>query len=143
MLCPLHFPRFNTKFDVIKHLFGLIRFIMKEFSIMTLRQMTDDMILQAIGEYVRSMRLDRNWTQAQLGERAGVHRTTIRDLELGRRSTLITLVQVLRSLDQLQTLKLFKVSNEPNPLELAKLQMNKRKRASGSESPQQPTPSDW
>lgn len=110
---------------------------------MTLRQMTDDMILQAIGEYVRSMRLDRNWTQAQLGERAGVHRTTIRDLELGRRSTLITLVQVLRSLDQLQTLKLFKVSNEPNPLELAKLQMNKRKRASGSESPQQPTPSDW
>ena len=70
---------------------------MKEYSIIELKKMTDDMIIQAIGDYVRSVRLRKNLTQAQLADRAGVHRTTIRDLELGRRSTLLTLIQVLRS----------------------------------------------
>ena len=116
---------------------------MKEFSTIELKRMTDDMIIQAIGEYIRSIRLDRNLTQEQLGDRAGVHRTTIRDLELGKRSTLLTVIQVLRSLDQLQTLKNFKVSKELSPLELAKLEINERKRASGSTSDQKPKTSDW
>lgn len=116
---------------------------MKEFSAIELKRMTDDMIIKAIGEYIRSIRLGKNLTQEQLGDRAGVHRTTIRDLELGRRSTLLTVIQVLRSLDQLQTLKNFKVSKELSPLELAKLEINKRKRASGSNSEQKPKTSDW
>ncbi len=116
---------------------------MKEFDTIELRRMTDDMIIKTIGEYIRSIRLDRNLTQEQLGDRAGVHRTTIRDLELGKRSTLLTLIQVLRSLDQLQTLKNFKVSKELNPLELAKLEINERKRASGSKSNQKSKTSDW
>ncbi|MEZ5032917.1 MAG: helix-turn-helix domain-containing protein [Saprospiraceae bacterium] len=116
---------------------------MKEFSTIELKRMTDDMIIQAIGEYIRSIRLDRNWTQEQLGDRAGVHRTTIRDLELGKRSTLLTLIQVLRSLDQLQTLRNFKVSKELSPLELAKIEIKQRKRASGTTSDQKPKTSDW
>ena len=116
---------------------------MKDFSIIELKRMTDDMIIKAIGEYIRSIRLERNMTQEQLGNRAGVHRTTIRDLELGKRSTLLTLIQVLRSLDQLQTLKNFKVSKELSPLELAKIEMKERKRASGSKSDQKRKKSDW
>lgn len=116
---------------------------MKEFSTIELKRMTDDMIIKAIGEYIRSVRLERNLTQEQLGDRSGVHRTTIRDLELGKRSTLLTLIQVLRSLDQLQTLKNFKVSKELSPLELAKLETKERKRASGSTSDQKPKTSDW
>lgn len=116
---------------------------MKEFSNMELKKMTDDMIIKAIGEYIRSIRLEKNLTQEQLADRAGVHRTTIRDLELGKRSTLLTLIKVLRSLDQLQTLKNFKFSKELSPLELAKLEMNERKRASGSKPDQKPNKSDW
>lgn len=116
---------------------------MKEFSPIELKRMTDDMIIKAIGEYIRSIRLERNMTQEQLGDRAGVHRTTIRDLELGKRSTLLTLIQVLRSLDQLQTLKNFKVSKELSPLELAKIEMNERKRATGSKTDKNPKKSDW
>lgn len=130
-------------FDVKLHHKSKVSAIMKEFSNMELKRMTDDMIIKAIGEYIRSVRLDRNLTQEQLGERSGVHRTTIRDLELGKRSTLLTLIQVLRSLDQLQTLKNFKVSKELNPLKLAKLEMEERKRASGSRSNQKPKTSDW
>ena len=116
---------------------------MKDFSIMELKRMTDDSIIQAIGAYIRSVRLERNMTQAQLGERAGVHRTTIRDLELGKRSTLLTLIQVLRSLDQLQALGSFKVSKELSPLQRAKLEIGERKRASGTRSDQKPKTTDW
>jgi transcriptional regulator with XRE-family HTH domain len=105
---------------------------MKEFSPIELKRMTDDMIINAIGAFIRSERLAKNLTQEKLADRAGVHRTTIRDLELGRRSTLLTLIQVLRALDQLQALKLFKVSKEISPLALAKLEMKERKRASGA-----------
>ena len=116
---------------------------MKEFSIMELKQMTDDAIILAMGEFVRSERLERNWTQEQLGERAGVHRTTVRDLELGKRSTLLTLLQVLRSLDRLDVLKNFKVSKELSPHELAKREVDQRKRARGSKSDREPQMSDW
>ena len=116
---------------------------MQEFSTIELRRMTDDAIIQTIGEYIRSVRLDRDLTQQQLGERAGVHRTTIRDLELGKRSTLLTLIQVLRALDQLQTLKNFKVSKELSPLERAKLEIAERKRASGSKTGQKAITPDW
>jgi transcriptional regulator with XRE-family HTH domain len=116
---------------------------MEEFSTNELKRMTDDRVIQAIGEFVRSARLERNWTQAQLGERAGVHRTTVRDLEWGKRSTLLTLIQVLRSLDELQTLKHFKASKVLNPLELAKLEAKQRKRASGAKSTEKPQPTDW
>jgi len=116
---------------------------MKEFSTIELKRMTDDLVIKAIGDYVRSIRLDKNLTQEQLGDRASVHRTTIRDLELGKRSSLITLIQVLRSLDQLETLKNFKVSQDLSPLELAKLEMNERKRASRSEVAGNKKKSDW
>lgn len=116
---------------------------MKGFSTTELKRMTDDMIIKAIGEYIRSIRLEKDLTQAQLAHRAGVHRTTIRDLELGKRSTLATLIQVLRSLDQLQTLKNFKISKELSPLELAKLEMKERKRASGLKDDKGLDKSDW
>ena len=116
---------------------------MKDFAIIELKRMTDDSIIQAIGAYIRSVRLERNMTQAQLGERAGVHRTTIRDLELGKRSTLLTLIQVLRSLDQLHTLGSFKVSKELSPLQRAKLEIGERKRASRSRSEQKTKTTDW
>lgn len=114
---------------------------MEDFSIIELKRMTDDMVIKTIGDYIRHIRLEKNLTQAELADRSGVHRTTIRDLELGKRSTLLTLIQVLRSLDQLQTLKNFKVSKELSPLELAKIEMSERKRASGSKADNKK--SDW
>jgi transcriptional regulator with XRE-family HTH domain len=115
---------------------------MKEFSTIQLKRMTDDMIINAIGNFIRNERLERNLTQAKLAERAGLNRTTIRDLEFGRRCTLITLIQVLRSLNQLDVLKNFKVSKELSPLELARLDEKRRKRASGSINENDPK-SDW
>ena len=113
---------------------------MREYTPLELKGMTDNAILIAIGEYIRAVRLDRNWTQAELGERAGVHRTTVRDVEAGNRSGLPILIQLLRSLDQLHLLRHFKVSNELSPLELARLESKRRKRASRtSKGPRSPS----
>lgn len=114
---------------------------MREYTALELRGMTDVAILKAIGEYIRAIRLDRNWTQAELGERAGVHRTTVREMESGGRSSLLTLIQLLRALDLLHLLKNFKASHEFSPLELAKLESKRRKRA--SRASEKPRTSDW
>jgi len=116
---------------------------MKEFSALELNRMTDDSIIKAIGTFVRSARLEKDWTQAQLGEHAGVHRTTVRDLELGKRSTLVTLIQVLRTLDELHVFKNFKVVQELSPLQLAQLEQNERRRARGSQSTDSVQKSEW
>lgn len=115
---------------------------MMEYSNIELKRMTDDMIIKVIGEFIRSKRLDENLTQADLAKRAGLNRTTVSDLELGRRSTLLTLIQVLRSIDQLGTLRNFKISKELSPLELARIEINERKRASGSKKDSQ-NQTDW
>lgn len=114
---------------------------MREYTALELRGMTDDAILSAIGEFIRAVRLDRNWTQAELGERAGVHRTTVREMESGGRSSLLTVIQLLRALDQLHLLKNFKASHELSPLELAKLESKLRKRA--SRASKDPRTSEW
>ncbi|MEZ4800955.1 MAG: helix-turn-helix domain-containing protein [Flavobacteriales bacterium] len=106
---------------------------MTVLSYKNLHTMSDDAIIQAIGEFVRHHRLEQNMTQAQLAEKAGINRTTLSDLELGRRCQLLTLIQVLRMLDQLQILEVFSVQQQVSPLLLAEMEMKKRKRASGSD----------
>ena len=51
-----------------------------------------------LGSKLRLLRLDRNIEQATLAERAGVSRSALKRLELGRGSTTHTLLSVLRAL---------------------------------------------
>ena len=59
---------------------------------------TDQAHLTELGRRIRQRRLERNWTQAQLAEAAGLDRTTIGGLEREGSATLLSLVQVLRAL---------------------------------------------
>jgi len=52
-------------------------------------------------------------------------------LEKGETVTLSTLLQVLRVLDQLHVLDVFSVQTTLSPIQLAKIEQKKRKRASG------------
>jgi hypothetical protein len=52
-------------------------------------------------------------------------------LERGETVTLATLIQVLRVLDQLHVMEAFSILQTISPLALAKMEKNKRKRASG------------
>jgi DNA-binding XRE family transcriptional regulator len=92
--------------------------------------LTDAGIVAALGKFIRHNRLNQNKTQALLAKAAGLNRWTITQIEKGEPITLLSLIQILRALDQLQVFRAFEVSEEISPLEYARLKKSKRVRAS-------------
>ena len=91
---------------------------------------TDQAVLEELGRRLRQRRLDRNLSQHDVAQKAGVDRTTIGQLERDGRASLQTLVQVLRGLGALDELDAFLPAAGPSPLELARRQGRVRRRAS-------------
>ena len=96
------------------------------------RASSDKAILKTIGEYVKHHRLEQNKTQQQLADEAGINRSTLSEFEKGIPSSMITFIQLLRALKQLQILEQFQIELLPSPIQLAEMQMNMRQRASKS-----------
>lgn len=109
----------------------------------TIYQMSDDTIIQTIGNFVRHHRLLQNITQQSLADKAGINRTTLSDLELGRRCQLITLIQVLRILNQLHVFESFFIKPQISPIKLAELELKKRQKASRNINDKNPSKTDW
>ena len=95
--------------------------------------MSDKALTIQIGAFVRHHRQLQNKTQNTLSKAAGISRSTLSLLEKGETVTIATLIQVLRVLDQLQVMDVFVVSKSISPLAMAKMEQEKRKRASGKE----------
>lgn len=94
--------------------------------------MSDKAIIRDIGKRLKQIRLNKNITQQELSEKSGVHRTTISKIETGQKISLLTLIQVLRGLGELQRLENIIPEEIVSPIQLARLQGKKRKRASGN-----------
>ena len=92
--------------------------------------MTDKALAEQIGAFIKHHRMEQNKTQGVLANAAGISRSTLSLLERGEPVTLSTFIQVLRVLDQLQVMDVFIVHQTISPLALAKMEKNKRKRAS-------------
>jgi len=93
--------------------------------------MNDKALAEQIGAFIKHHRMEQNKTQDVLANAAGISRSTLSLLERGETVTLATLIQVLRVLDQLHVMDVFMVQQTISPLALAKMEKNKRKRASG------------
>jgi transcriptional regulator with XRE-family HTH domain len=106
-------------------------------------KLSDDAIIKKIGDFVKNQRLEQNMTQQDLATKAGINRTTLSELELGRRCQLLTLIQVLRILNQLQLFATFEVEKKISPMMLAEMEMKYRKRASGKNKDENNKKSDW
>lgn len=104
--------------------------------------MSDQAIVEAIGSYLKHQRLNQNKTQAQIAEAAGVNRWTISQIEKGEAISLTSLIQILRALDALHVFSNFKIEHQISPLELAKLEKQKRQRARNKNTNPQ-TDSEW
>ncbi len=92
----------------------------------------DAAILELIGSYIKQQRLDQNKSQIVLAREAGISRSTLNEFEKGSRSNTLTLIQLLRALDKLSILNIFKVEQQISPIKLAEIEISKRKRASKS-----------
>lgn len=106
--------------------------------------MSDPAILELLGTYIQQIRLQQNKTQQQVATAAGINRSTMVKIENGGGGSMISFVQILRALEQLQILEHFEVKQQISPLQLAKLEQNKRQRASSKKEGQHKKPkSDW
>lgn len=104
--------------------------------------MSDTAIVSKIGEFIKNERLNSNKTQAQLADEAGINRWTISQIENGEAITMMSLIQIIRALNILHLLEIFSIKQEISPIELAKLDQNKRQRARNNDN-DNTKQSDW
>ena len=79
---------------------------------------TPEELAAAIGENIRSLRLQRNLTQQTLAAQAGVSLSALRHLESGQGANLSTLVRVARALDREEWLQALAPQVTINPLHM-------------------------
>lgn len=87
---------------------------------------TLDEIQVVLGERLRQLRLQKNFSQQVTAEKAGISEKAMRNLEAGKGSTVETLLRVLKALDQLQGLDLLVPEVGVDPIAL--LRKSKRPR---------------
>lgn len=94
--------------------------------------LSDPAILKEIGQRLKAFRLQKNITQEEIAEKAGLNRVTIGEIEKGRPASLLSFIQVLRGLDKLDLLNTLTEGPTISPIQIAKLQKKARKRATSS-----------
>ena len=105
-------------------------------------KMSDRALAERIGQFIKEKRSEQNKTQNTVASAAGISRSTLSLLEKGEAVTLATLLQVLRVLGQLHVLDVFSIQPTISPIQLAKLEIKKRKRVRVS-APLEPKKSNW
>ncbi|MDP2712380.1 MAG: helix-turn-helix domain-containing protein [Solirubrobacteraceae bacterium] len=95
-------------------------------------ELVDDAVLAELGRRLTRLRLDRDLTQQQLADEAGVSRDTVLRLEGGRSVTLTALLRLLRALQLLEGIELLVPEPLPSPIEQLEREGARRRRASGS-----------
>ncbi len=95
---------------------------------------SDNAVLVEFGKRIASSRLNCNWTQADLANKAGVSKSTVEHIEKGQSTQLLNMVKILRALGLLNQFLGAFPEQGPSPMELLaasrKQQASKRKRAS-------------
>lgn len=87
-------------------------------------------LAEGLGERLKLARLNQDLTQAQLAERAGVSRKAVLYAEKGK-APLEVFIALLQALNLVSQLDHFLPAQPLSPLQLAKLQGQRRQRASG------------
>jgi len=115
-----------------------------EKAVMHWYAMSDPAILEVLGNFIQQTRLQQNKTQQQITTAAGINRSTLVQVEKGGGGTLLSFIQILRALEQLQLFQHFEIRQQISPLQLAKIDQKKRQRASNKKATliEKPT-SDW
>jgi len=104
---------------------------------------SDIALLKVLGEFIKHHRLEQNKSQFKLAQEAGINRSTLSEFEQGKHSNTLTFIQLLRALNQLYVFEQFKIQTQISPIQLAKLEQKKRKRASKMKTTFKKLKSDW
>jgi transcriptional regulator with XRE-family HTH domain len=91
--------------------------------------LSDDAVMKELGKRLAQLRIDSNYTQEYLAQRAGIGKSTLERLEKGMQVQTSSLVRVLRSLGQLDVLDGLLPSADIRPMDMLRLKKNRRQRA--------------
>ena len=84
--------------------------------------LSDIAIASQLGRFLRQIRLEQNLTQENLAVKAGLSRSAIYELENGKCATsLITIIQVLRTLEHLHLFDTWEPADEDKTSKMAKV----------------------
>ena len=83
--------------------------------------LSDAMIMNRVGNHLRSLRLKQNITQQALAEDAGVSLSSVKNLEKGEIRSFDTFLRVIRILGKLDVLQLLVDEEQLSPSEYYKL----------------------
>ena len=92
--------------------------------------LTDDTILSEIGARITRRRLDRQLTQADLAEQAGIAKRTLERIEAGASAQMSSMIRLFRVLDLLPGLDNLVPETGPSPMDLLRRKGKIRQRAS-------------
>jgi transcriptional regulator with XRE-family HTH domain len=106
-------------------------------------ELSDSALQAVIGQFIQETRLQQNKNQKQVANAAGINRSTLSQIENGGGGTILSLLQILRVLDQLHFLDYFQVQPKVSPIQLAKLEQKKRRRASKTNPTDSTLLPDW
>ena len=104
---------------------------------------SDNALLEVIGQFIQETRVQQNKNQQQVADAAGINRSTLSQIENGGGGTMLSMLQILRVLDQLHFLDYFQVQTKMSPIQLAKLEQKKRKRARNTNPTDSTLLPDW
>lgn len=99
-------------------------------------------IAEELGERLKQARLNRDMTQLEVAERAGVSRKAVLNAEKGI-ARLEILVAIMAVLDLTRQLDLFLPPQDVSPIQLARLKGKARQRASGRRKARIEEPTEW
>ena len=92
--------------------------------------MTDAVVVKTLCQSIKQMRLNKNMSQDELAERSGISRITISRMETGKAINLLTFVQILRALENLELLNYLNIEPEVSPMMVMEERAKYRKKAS-------------
>ncbi|WP_051309837.1 helix-turn-helix domain-containing protein [Desulfogranum japonicum] len=95
--------------------------------------LTNRAIAKEIGGRLKQRRLNKNISQREVAEIAGISITAVQGAEKGE-TTLLTIIKILRVFREVDALELFLPEVEESPLLLVKKEKNRRKKATGKRS---------
>jgi len=87
---------------------------------------SDRVLMERIGKMIRRRRIGVQMTQKQLAEQASVSISSVATIERGGNSSLLTIIQVLRTLRSLDLLESFFCEEELSPIAYAEAMSKQR-----------------
>ncbi|MET0070562.1 MAG: helix-turn-helix domain-containing protein [Candidatus Thiodiazotropha sp.] len=106
--------------------------------------LSDEAVLQTIGQRLQQRRIELQLTQAAVAEQAGIAKRTVERIESGASAQMSSMIRLLRVLDMLPGLDLLFPERVQRPMDLLKRKGKVRVRASSrSEAGEADEPWRW